>query len=78
VRTTRRAAISLAFAGIVAAASFGGMALRGGGGSASSALSFRNHQEQRRFAQVEAERIEPASFVVVAPPVQSYAARALV
>jgi hypothetical protein len=77
-RTARRAAISLAFAGLVAAASLGGFALRGPGGSASSALSFRDAKAQRLYARIEARRIEPAAFIVAVPRVQSFASRALV
>jgi hypothetical protein len=52
--------------------------LTSGGTNAHSALSFRNAQEQQRFAHVEARRLEPAVFVVAKPTVQSFGARVLV
>jgi len=79
VRTAaRRAAASLALAGVAAAAVLGGIVVAGSGGHPPSALSFRSAQEQRVFASVEARRIEPAVFVTAARTVQSFASRALV
>ena len=62
----------------VAAASVGGFLLPSGGASSRSSLAFRDAQEQQRFAHVEAQRLEPAVFVVVKPTVQSFAPRVLV
>jgi hypothetical protein len=59
-RAARRVAVSLVFAGLMAATTFGGFALTGPGGSAQSALAFRNLQEQKRFAEHETLRLEPA------------------
>jgi anti-sigma factor RsiW len=78
VRAARRVAVSVAFAGVAAAAAFGGLVLTSGGTTAESALSFRNVQEQRRFAHIEARRLEPAVFVVQKPTVRSFAPRVLV
>jgi anti-sigma factor RsiW len=77
-RVARRAAVSLAFAALVGAAALGGVVLSSSGANAHSAFSFRNAQEQRRFAHVEARRLEPAVFRVAKPTVQSFAPRVLV
>ena len=77
-QVARRAAVSLAFAALAGVAALGGIVLTSGGTNAHSALSFRNAQEQRRFAHVEARRLEPAVFVVAKPTVQSFAPRVLV
>jgi len=77
-RAARRAAVSLAFAGLAGAAALGGVVLTSGGSNAHGAFSFRNAQEQQQFAHVEARRLEPAVFVVPKPTVQSFAPRVLV
>jgi len=78
VVVARRAAVTLAFAALATVAALGGVVLTSGGTSAHSAFSFRNAQEQRRFAHVEATRLEPAVFVVAKPTVRSFAPRVLV
>jgi predicted anti-sigma-YlaC factor YlaD len=60
VRAARRVTVALAFAGLMAATTFGGLALTGPGSSAQSALAFRSLQEQKRFAEHETLRLEPA------------------
>jgi len=77
-QVARRAAVTLAFAALAGVSALGGVVLTSGGTNAHSALSFRNAQEQRRFAHVEARRLEPAVFVVAKPTVQSFAPRVLV
>lgn len=77
-QVARRAAVSVAFAGLAGVAALGGLLLTSGGTNVHSALSFRNAQEQQRFAHVEARRLEPAVFVVAKPTVQSFATRVLV
>ena len=77
-QVARRAAVSLAFAALAGVAALGGVVFTSGGANAHSALSFRNAQEQRRFAHVEARRLEPAVFVVAKPTVRSFAPRVLV
>ena len=77
-RVVRRAAASLAFAGLVGAAVLGGFVFANPGTSSTSALSFRSVQEQKRFAHIEAQRLEPAVFITAAPAVQSFAPRVLV
>ena len=76
-RVARRAAISLAFAGLVSGAVLG-VVLPSSTGTSESALSFRNAAQQRQFARVEAQRLEPAVFVVPRPAVRSFAPRVLV
>jgi predicted anti-sigma-YlaC factor YlaD len=78
VRTARRVAATIAFAGLAAAAVLGGFVFPTGGTNPHSALAFRSAQEQRRFAHIEARRLEPAVFVVEKPTVQSFAPRVLV
>lgn len=77
-QVARRAAASLAFAGLVGAAILGGLLASSGTTSPRSALAFRNLEEQQRFAHVEARRLEPAVFVIEKPTVQSFAPRVLV
>jgi anti-sigma factor RsiW len=77
-RAARRIAVSVALAGATAAAAFGGLVLTSGRAPTASALSFRNVQEQRRFAHIEARRLEPAVFVEPKPTVRSFARRVLV
>jgi len=77
-RTARRVAVSAALAGVAAAAALAGVLLPSGGANPRSALAFRNAREQQRFAHAEAQRLEPAVFVVVKPTVQSFAPRVLV
>jgi predicted anti-sigma-YlaC factor YlaD len=67
-RTVRRAAASLAFAGLVGVAVLGGFVLPGAGTSSTTALSFRSVQEQKRFAHIEVQRLEP---VVPLPVVET-------
>jgi predicted anti-sigma-YlaC factor YlaD len=74
----RRAGAAAAAAAAVAAAVLGGFAVTGSAPSAPSGLAFRDAKEQRLFAKVEAQRIEPAAFVTASPTVPSFAARALV
>ncbi|HEY3920494.1 MAG TPA: zf-HC2 domain-containing protein [Gaiellaceae bacterium] len=76
-RVARRAAISVAFAGLTAAAVLGGFVIPGSRPS-SSALAFASVQQQKRFAHAEAQRLEPAVFEVRQPTVQSFAPRVLV
>jgi anti-sigma factor RsiW len=78
VQVARRVAASVAFAGLAAISVVGGFALTSGGTTSQSALSFRNAQEQRRFAHLETRRLEPAVFVPARPTVQSFAPRVLV
>ncbi len=66
-RVVRRAGFSLAFAALATAAVLGGFALPSSHTSSRSALAFRNVQEQRRFADIEVKRLEPAVFVVEQP-----------
>jgi len=77
-RLVRRAAAAAAAAAAVATAVLGGFALTGSAPSAPGGLAFRDAKEQRLFAQVEAQRIEPAAFATASPTVPSFAARALV
>lgn len=77
IRVARRAAASLAFAAAVTAAVLG-VVLPASTGSSQSALSFRTVQEQKRFAHIEARRLEPAAFVIPQPAVPSFAPRVLV
>jgi predicted anti-sigma-YlaC factor YlaD len=75
VRATRRVAVAVAAVAAVVAATL--TALPSSSGPITSALTFRNAQEQRHFAQ-EHVRLEPAVFHVDAgltPP--SFASRAL-
>ena len=76
-RVARRAAVSVAFAGVVAAAVIGGLVLPGSRPS-SSALAFASVQQQKRFAHVEAQRLEPAVFELPEQTVLSFAPRVLV
>ncbi len=78
VRAVRRAAFSLGFAGLAGAVVFAGFILPSSGVRTGSALAFRNVQEQKRFAHLEARRLEPAVFIIAAPTVQSFAPRVLV
>jgi predicted anti-sigma-YlaC factor YlaD len=65
VRAVRRVAVSLAFAGVAVVAVFGGLVLPGTNTGEQSALSFRNVQEQTRFAHIEVQRLEPVVGAVV-------------
>jgi predicted anti-sigma-YlaC factor YlaD len=78
VRAARRAAASLAFASVTVAALIGAFVLPSSRTHATSALSFRSAKEQKRFAHLEAQRLEPAVFIIPAPTVQSFAPRVLV
>ena len=62
-RVVRRAGFSLAFAGLAAAAVFGGFALSGSSSGSGSALAFQSLAQQQRFADVEVRRFEPVSVV---------------
>jgi predicted anti-sigma-YlaC factor YlaD len=68
VRAARRAAFGLAFAGVTAAAVFGGFVLSGTSTVSRSALAFQNDQQQQLFANVEVRRLEPAVFYVELQP----------
>ena len=76
-RVARRAAVSLAFAGLTAAAVLGGLVLPASPPT-SSALAFASVQQQKRFAHAEAQRLEPAVFEVPQATVRSFAPRVLV
>jgi predicted anti-sigma-YlaC factor YlaD len=76
VRAVRRAAFSLAFAGLAGAAVLAGFVLPSSGVGSGSALAFRSVQEQKRFAHFEAARLEPAVFVVTPALPISFSARA--
>ena len=60
-RIARRAGFSLAFAGLTAAAVFGGFALTGPSGGTRSAFAFQNLAQQELFANVEVRRFEPVA-----------------
>jgi anti-sigma factor RsiW len=75
-RVARRAAISVAFAGLTAAAVLGFVLPTSR--PSSSALTFASVQQQKRFAHAEAQRLEPAVFDVSQPTVRSFAPRVLV
>jgi len=77
IKVARRAAASLAFAALVAAAVLG-FVLPANTGQDQAVLSFQSVRQQQRFASMETRRLEPAVFVVPAPPVPSFAARVLV
>jgi len=77
-RKVRRVAAMLAFAVVGAAAAVTGVVVPHGGNASQSALAFRSVQEQREFAHVEAQRIEPAAFQPAPPSVPTFAARVLV
>jgi anti-sigma factor RsiW len=77
-RVARRAAAAVAFAVVAAVAALGGVLLSSNAPAPRSALAFRNHQEQQRFAHLEARRLEPAVFIAPKPTVPSFAPRVLV
>jgi predicted anti-sigma-YlaC factor YlaD len=62
-RAIRRAGVSLAFAGLLAAAVLGGLVLPGSSTVLGSALTFQSTEQQQRFAAVEVRRLEPGVFV---------------
>jgi predicted anti-sigma-YlaC factor YlaD len=64
VRAVRRAAFSLALAGLAGAAVLAGFVLPSSSVGKGSSLAFRSVQEQKRFAHFEARRLEPAVFAV--------------
>ena len=63
-RAARRAAVGLAFAGISVAAVLGGFVVPASTPAARSTLSFQSVQAQRRFAEVETQRLEPVAHEV--------------
>lgn len=65
-RVARRAGVSLAFAGLAAAAVFGGLVLSGSSVGLGSALAFQSLAQQQQFADIEVRRLEPAVFVLSA------------
>jgi anti-sigma factor RsiW len=67
-RIVRRAGLSLAFAGLAAAAVLGGFMLTGPSGGSGSALVFQNLEQQQRFADIEVRRLEPVVFLPDANP----------
>ena len=67
-RIVRRTGLSLAFAGLTAAAVLGGFAGRGPSTGLGSALAFQNLEQQQVFANVEVRRIEPAVFNIAVGP----------
>jgi predicted anti-sigma-YlaC factor YlaD len=67
-RLVRRTGLSLAFAGLTAAAVLGGLSISSPNSSSSSALAFQNLAQQQLFADVEVRRFEPAVFLIAAQP----------
>ena len=77
IKVGRRAAASLAFAALAAAAVLG-FVLPTTTGQDQPVLSFQSVRQQQRFASMETRRLEPAVFVAPTPPVPSFAGRVLV